>query len=218
MIEISSSHLARTAFCLALTVAVGCAGGDGAPGTDADGDGAASTAPPLGVHGMAPPASGGTPSIVTLRPVGASPTLPARESPRMDQLGLAFTPMFLLARPGENVRFTNSETIAHNVTVAFSDNDSTVLDEETDPAAAVDLLMEREGGYEVTCDLHPGMRAFIYVTSAPYAAYAGNDGAFAIADVPPGSYTLSIWNVDPERRSERTVEVTGPSTQVPALQ
>jgi plastocyanin len=203
--------------CLALAVASGCGGGEGTPDAESGSQNGATAAPPPGVHGNAPSATGGTPSIVTLRPVGPAPALPARESPRMDQLGLAFTPMFLLARPGENVRFTNSETIAHNVTVAYSDNDSTVLDAETDPAAAIDLLMEREGGYEVSCDLHPGMRAFIFVTSAPYAAYADNSGAFSIADVPPGSYTLSVWNVDPARRSERTLEVTGPSTQVPAL-
>jgi hypothetical protein len=132
----------------------------------------------------------------------------------MDQLGLAFTPGLLLIRVGETVTFTNSETIAHNVTVAFSDNDSTVLDYETDPAGTVDLLIDREGGYEVTCELHPGMRAFIYATSAPYAAYAENNGAFRVADVPPGSYALEVWSVDPARRSRRTLEVTGPSTEV----
>jgi hypothetical protein len=89
-----------------------------------------------------------------------------------------------------------------------------VADYETDPAASAELLMQREGGYEITCDHHPGMRAFIYVTSAPYAAFAENNGAFRLTGVPPGSYTLSVWSVDPARRSERTVEVTGPSTEV----
>jgi len=132
----------------------------------------------------------------------------------MDQLGLSFTPATLLVRVGETVHFTNSETIAHNVKVAFSDNDSTVLDHDTDPAGSVDLVMDREGGYEVTCELHPGMRAFIYVTSDPYGAFAQNNGAFRIADVPPGSYTLSIWSVDPALRTERALEVTGPNTEV----
>lgn len=167
-----------------------------------------------GVVGSAPAAAGGTPSVITLRPTGPSATPPAQESPRVDQLGLAFTPMYTLARLGESVTFTNSETVAHNVTVAYSDNDSTVLDYETDPAASVDLLMAREGGYEVTCELHPGMRAFIFVTSAPYATFAESNGAFQIADVPPGSYMLSVWSVDPARRSERTLEVAGPRTEV----
>ncbi|MEQ1858084.1 MAG: plastocyanin/azurin family copper-binding protein [Longimicrobiales bacterium] len=169
---------------------------------------------PQGVFGTAPSAAGGTPSVVMLRPAGAPVPLPPRESPTMDQLGLAFSPTFLLARTGETVSFTNSETITHNVRLAFSDNDSTVLDAETDPGAHADFLFDREGGYEVTCDHHPGMRAFVFVTSAPYVVFADNAGAFRLNDVPPGSYTLSVWNVDATRRSERALEVTGPSTEV----
>jgi plastocyanin len=169
---------------------------------------------PEGVFGSAPSAVAGTPSVLTLRPAGDGVTLPPRENPRMDQLGLAFNPGLLLVRAGETVSFANSETIAHNVTVAFSDNDSTVLDYETDPAGHVDLLIEREGGYEVTCQLHPGMRAFIYATTAPYATFAQNNGAFRIEGVPPGSYTMEVWSVDPALRSERTIEVTGPTTEI----
>jgi plastocyanin len=171
---------------------------------------------PEGVYGTAPPATGGTPSVITLTPAGAAgEAAPERANPRMDQLGLAFTPTQLMVHVGETVTFTNSETIAHNVHVAFSDNDSTVLHSDTDPAGSVDLLMEREGGYEVTCELHPGMRAAIYVTSAPYAVFANTNGTYRIENVPPGSYEMSIWSVEPTRRSERTIEVTGPSTEVP---
>ena len=173
------------------------------------------TPAPQGVYGTAPAAVAGTPSIITLTPTGsAAAPLPARENPVMDQLGLAFSPGLLLVRVGETATFTNSETITHNVRLTFSDNDSTVLDAETDPTGHVDFLYDRGGGYEVTCDHHPGMRAFVYVTSAPYAVFAANNGSFRITDVPPGSYTLAVWSVDPAQRSERTLEVTGPSTEV----
>jgi hypothetical protein len=132
----------------------------------------------------------------------------------MDQLGLAFTPQLLMVRTGETVTFTNSETIAHNVHVAFLDDGSVVLEYNTDPEASVDLLMEREGGYEVTCELHPGMRAFIYVTSAPHAVFASQNGNYRLEGVPTGAYDLSSWSVDPTLRSERALDVTGPSTEV----
>lgn len=170
---------------------------------------------PKGVYGTAPAAVAGTPSVVTLSPANGDPaTLPARENPVMDQLGLAFSPGLLVVRVGETATFTNSETITHNVRLTYSDNDSTVLDAETDPTGHVDFLFDREGGYEVTCDHHPGMRAFVYVTSAPYAEFAANNGTFQVRDVPPGSYTLSVWSVDPGLRSDRTLDVTGPSTEV----
>jgi plastocyanin len=170
---------------------------------------------PQGVYGTAPGAFAGAPSVVTLRPSGSEAVaLAPLDTPHMDQLGLAFSPMQLLVRVGETVSFTNGETVTHNVKLAFSDNDSIAMDAETDPAGRVDFLFDREGGYEVTCDHHPGMRAFIYVTSAPYATFAANNGSFRIADVPTGSYTLSVWSVDPTRRSERALDVTGPSTEV----
>ncbi len=203
----------RSIFVVALIsgLLVGCSG---EPEQAAPSD--APPAPREGVHGRAPAATGGTPSVVTLTPAASSGTSPAaRANPRMDQLGLAFTPGLLVVRTGETVTFTNSETISHNVHVAFSDNDSTALEYDTDPEGSVDLLMEREGGYEVTCELHPGMRAFIFVTSAPYALFANTNGSYRIEDVPPGSYRLNVWSVDPALRSERTIDVTGPSTEVP---
>jgi hypothetical protein len=71
-------------------------------------------------------------------------------------------------------------------------------------------VLEREGGYDVTCDVHPGMRAFVFVTSAPYATFAAIDGTFMIPDVPDGAYTVTVWSATPSLRSERQVEVSGP--------
>lgn len=172
------------------------------------------SAAPEGVYGVAPRAVAGTPSVITLHPTGSAQAPPAGAAPRMDQLGLAFTPPFLVTNVGESVLFTNSETIAHNVHVEFSDNDSTVLHYNTDPAGSVEFVFDREGGYEVTCELHPGMRAFVYATTAPFGAFADYEGRFHIAGIPAGSYTLSLWSVDPALRSERTIDVTGSSTEV----
>ena len=200
---------ARLAVAALLVCAACSGGGDDGPPSEAP------PAAPEGVHGTAPTATAGTPSVVTLAPASGGAAQPAAlDEPHMDQLGLAFTPTLLLVRAGQTVTFTNSETIAHNVHVTFSDNDSTALLYDTDPNGSVDLVMEREGGYEVTCDLHPGMRAFIYVTSAPYAVFASNAGDYRVEGVPNGSYTLSVWSVDPALRSERTIEVAGPSTEV----
>jgi hypothetical protein len=132
----------------------------------------------------------------------------------MDQLGLVFAPTTLVVRVGEPMAFTNSETFVHNVRLTNSDTDATVLNVETDPQQRVEFTFTDEGGYEVTCDHHPGMRAFIYATTAERAVFADNSGRFTVPDVPPGSYSFSVWSVDETRRSERALQVTGPSTEV----
>jgi plastocyanin len=180
--------------------------------------------PAEGVFGRAPAAGGGVPSVVTVRPLaphgpfsadrvepGAAPADP----PTMDQLGLMFSPRRLFAEVGEPVFFTNSESLAHNVNIRSIDGDSTVFNTDTPPNGRARTAFDTEGGYDVLCDVHPGMSAFIFATSAPHAAFADVDGSFHVTGLPPGEYTLAVWSVDVSARSERTVQVEdGRATEV----
>lgn len=204
----------RSLLALAAVAAIAGACGDSEPPPPPE-------APaPQGVYGTAPAAQQGTPSVITLDAVGSGGAAggaaagEGAEQPTIDQLGLVFTPTTLVARVGEPVLFTNSETIVHNVHLWFADSDSTVFDVETDPGASAEFVFDRPGGYDVTCDHHPGMRAFIYVTDADRAVFADNAGSFVIPEVPPGEYTLSLWSVDPTLRTEQQIRVEGPSTEV----
>ncbi len=47
---------------------------------------------------------------------------------------------------------------------------------------------------DLHCDVHPWMQAWVAVMDHPYFAVTGADGAFTIAGVPPGSYTLEAWH------------------------
>jgi hypothetical protein len=49
------------------------------------------------------------------------------------------------------------------------------------------------------------MTASIMVFDHPYFTTPAADGAFAIDDIPPGSYTVSAWH---ERIGENTQQVT----------
>lgn len=202
-------RLERALLTLAVAGLAACGGDDARQSPPAE-----APAQPEGLSGSAPPATQGVPSVVALRPAGDGAVQPPAEAMRMDQLGLEFLPKQLLVRPGQALRFTNSESLAHNVHVSYMDNDSTVYLADMDPDDSLETALEREGGYDVTCDEHPGMRAFIYVTSAPYVAIAETDGSFLIPDVPPGSYVASVWSVSPELRGERTVEVSGDETDL----
>lgn len=178
-------------------------------------------APQEGVYGVAPAPVGGTPSVVMLIPASPDEHSPERRAqlagaePRViDQLGLAFSPTTLLVPVGGRVVFTNSESLAHNVHVRSADTDSTVLNVDTDPGGRVEHTFTEPGGYHVLCDVHPGMRAFIYVTPSPWAVFAEQDGSFRLPGVPVGSYVLRVWSADSTRRAEGTVEVTGTATEV----
>jgi plastocyanin len=166
------------------------------------------------VVGTAPPAVRGLPSVITLEPEPAiSPPVPA-EPAVMDQFGIAFAPRLLVVRTGQPVEFRNSEDVAHNVRVRDAERDSTLFHEGTVMGDPFEYTFRRTGGYDVSCDIHPGMKAFILVVSAPYAVLADDDGSFAFADIPPGSYTLSVWNIDPQLRSRRPVRIRSGRTEL----
>jgi len=46
----------------------------------------------------------------------------------------------------------------------------------------------------IDCNAHNWMAAWVYTSHSPYLAFTSVDGRFEIADVPPGTYTLSIWH------------------------
>jgi hypothetical protein len=78
----------------------------------------------------------------------------------------------------------------------------------------VEYVIDAEGGYDIVCDEHPGMRSFVYATAAPRTVFAARDGSFLFEGVAPGRYTLSIWSIDRARRRQIEVDVSGPSTEV----
>src|SRR5439155_1651033 len=45
----------------------------------------------------------------------------------------------------------------------------------------------------VTCDLHSWMRGWVVVAEHPFYALTGGAGEFELRGLPPGRYTLKVW-------------------------
>ena len=157
--------------------------------------------------GKAPPATGGYPSVVMLSPEVPIETPIPTEPALMDQYGTAFRPKLLVVRPGQPVDFKNSEDVLHNVHVIEADTRETEFNVGTPVVGAYRHVFEREGAYDVSCNIHPSMAAFVIVTAAPFVAVADSQGSFELDPLPEGSYDVRVWNLDPKRRSERRITV-----------
>lgn len=60
------------------------------------------------------------------------------------------------------------------------------------------------------CDQHNFMLSWTKVVSNPYWVMTGNDGSYAIDQVPPGTYILVVWHPTlGEQRKEITVPKNG---------
>jgi hypothetical protein len=60
--------------------------------------------------------------------------------------------------------------------------------------STITKTLTKTGLMELNCDCHPWMESFVYVFDHPYAAVTGENGSFAIKDVPPGVYTVEAWH------------------------
>ncbi len=167
------------------------------------------------VVGMAPAAIGGLSAVVILQPREPS-TFPAQTfTPVMDQISLTFTPTVLFARTGQPTEFRNSDEVLHNVRVRNDETKEPAFNVAIPTGGTYRHTFPSDGFYDVGCDIHPGMAAVVVASTTPYAVLAAGDGAFAIPDVPPGPYTLTVYA--DVRKIERSVEVVPGRTDLAAI-
>jgi len=143
------------------------------------------------VHGVA--RFGGKPvanAVVWLDAPGAPAAVPARRVV-LDQRNLAFSPHVLAVRVGTTVDFPNDDRVFHNV---FSFRDGKVFNLGLYPVGTSrPVKFDRAGLSRIFCNIHPNMAAYVMAVDTPYFAVSDRDGAFAISDAPPGSYTFHAW-------------------------
>ena len=56
------------------------------------------------------------------------------------------------------------------------------------------LIVKKSDTVRLECDQHNFMLSWTKVVSNPYWAMTGNDGSYAIDQVPPGTYKLVVWH------------------------
>lgn len=128
----------------------------------------------------------------------------------VQQIDKTFKPDFLVVIRGTVVEFPNWDTIAHNV---FSRSAAApAFDLDRYPyGQSKSRRFEKLGVVQVFCNIHPKMRAVIFVTPNRHFVRAGGDGAFELKGVPPGRYELVVWHERCEE-SRQPIEVTAEAT------
>jgi len=112
-----------------------------------------------------------------------------------DQRGCRFLPRVMLVPTGQALRVLNADPIAHN---------TRTLPLANPPVNRVNPAGDRQGftiQYEhpekipiqVSCDLHPWMRAYQLVVDHPFAAVTNGEGEFALDNLPVGEHQLRVW-------------------------
>jgi plastocyanin len=155
---------------------------------------------------------GGVPVIVVLDPKPAREFPAQTDMPVMDQVSLTFGPPLLFVRTNQPAEFWNSDDTLHNVHVTHEETREPQFNVAIPTGERYTYTFRREGFYHVGCDIHPAMSAAIFASATPYVTVAADDGSFALEDVPPGTYALTVYAGG--RRTERDITVTSGDNRV----
>ncbi len=119
---------------------------------------------------------------------------PAPSEPvTLDQKGCMYHPHVITLMAGQQFQVINSDSLTHNIHVMSADNRAWNESQPQSAAPITKTFPRPEMAIPVKCNIHPWMKAYIFVFANPYYSTTGDDGAFTIKNVPPGTYTVEAW-------------------------
>jgi hypothetical protein len=117
------------------------------------------------------------------------PTTPAR----LDQKGCMFQPHVLALMARQPLEVANADPIVHNVHPAPHDNRAWNKSQPVGGSPIETSFDHPELAIPVLCNVHPWMRAYLFVFADPYFDVTSRTGTFNLKNLPPGTYTIEAW-------------------------
>ncbi|MDQ5845767.1 MAG: carboxypeptidase regulatory-like domain-containing protein [Acidobacteriota bacterium] len=131
----------------------------------------------------------------------------------LDQNGCHYKPHVLGIQANQKLRITNSDPTQHNIHPTPKVNPEWNQTQANGAAPIEKTFARPEVLIPVKCNQHPWMKAYVGVLKHPLFAVTGEDGAFTIKGVPPGTYTVAAWHEKGgPNGTEKTMQVTVPAS------
>jgi plastocyanin len=133
-------------------------------------------------------------------------TWPAPKTPvTLDQKGCQYVPHVQGIMVGQAYRILNSDGVLHNVhalpkiNAGFNQPMPPTMKEKSVTFA------KPEPVFQIKCDVHPWMLAYVGVFTHPFFSTTRTDGKFTISGLDPGTYEITAWH---EKLGTQTASVT----------
>lgn len=123
----------------------------------------------------------------------------------LDQQGCWYTPRVLGIQVGQPLDIVNSDETLHNVRALPMANREFNRGQSLKGMKYTTTFTAPEVMLPFKCDVHRWMAAWVGVVEHPFYAVSGKGGAFALAGLPPGTYTIEAWH---EKLGTQTQTVT----------
>jgi plastocyanin len=131
-------------------------------------------------------------AVVTIADVSKGEQLKRHENVKFDQKGCEYTPHVIAFPAGSTIEIINSDGILHNIHTESTVNP--VVDmAQPGFKKVIKIAVAKPEAIKVSCDAHNWMVGWWYATANQYYAVTDATGHFTINNVPPGTYTLQVW-------------------------
>lgn len=111
----------------------------------------------------------------------------------IDQSGCWFHPRVMGIQVGQTLQVVNSDPVTHNIHPMAQVNREWNHSQGAGDPPLARKFVKPEIMIPVKCNIHSWMHAYIGAVEHPYFTVSSEDGAFTIANLPPGTYTLAVW-------------------------
>jgi plastocyanin len=136
----------------------------------------------------------------------AGKTYPAPKTPVvLDQNGCMYKPHVMGIQVGQTYKILNSDGILHNIHTLPKVNKAFNRAMPATSKEATTTFDKEEAIFNIKCDVHPWMSAYVGTFTHPFYTVTGADGKFTISGLDPGTYEITAWH---ERLGTKTASVT----------
>jgi carboxypeptidase family protein len=153
-------------------------------------------------------------AVVTLEGTpkeAASAVKPAYAVFRLNNQGCRFVPHVIVMQSHDELEIGNADPILHTARALPAQVDVGLY-----PGRAVrkEIGAPPAGPVRITCEIHPWMGAYVFLTDNPYYAVTDVHGEYEIDNVPPGKYRVKIWHELLGTQIGTVVVTAGKSTEL----
>ena len=145
-------------------------------------------------------------AVVTLPGIEKGAPIKPERGVVFDQKGCQYLPHLIAFPAGSTIKIINSDGILHSI------HTESTVNPEVDMAQpgfkrTISVTVAKPEAIKVACDAHNWMEGWWYAAANPYYAVTDAHGRFTMRNVPPGAYTIEVWQ---EKLGVRQQRVTVP--------
>jgi hypothetical protein len=111
----------------------------------------------------------------------------------LDQKGCMYEPRILAVMTSQPFEVHNEDQTIHNVHAMPRVNRAWNKSEPVGDPPIEANFTKPELAIPIACNIHPWMRAYMFVFAHPYFAITPKTGDFELKGIPPGKYTIEAW-------------------------